>query len=305
MATCPSCGFQKKNTDFLEKFISPFNNQEYKLYYCPQCDLQWWEPLKMIPEFYENAGINFYEMFHEGVNRTLPYYQEFFFAKIQKFIKKDYTKLKLLDIGCGDGLFLKKAEEKGFEVYGIDLDKNSVKVANKRLSKGRVYNFSLKDFVNFAKNKGIKFDVITFFEVLEHQDNPLVFLEAVKSLLKPQGLIAGSVPNRESFFQYLNRILNPQVDAPPHHFLRFSKRSLYNLFYKSGFQNIHISIPNTPLNYATYLVGKVLKNKILSTKSSINTNSKFIRKETGKFLIKIAKLILTPVIIPLYIKPNW
>lgn len=304
MAICPSCGFYKENSDVLEKFVSPFNNQEYKLYHCLKCDLQWWEPLKMVPEFYEKSGVEFYETFHEGVDRTLPYYQKEFLKKIQKFVEKPYSELKLLDIGCGDGLFLKRAEEKGFEVYGIDLDKNSVKVANKKLSRGKVYNFSLKDFIDFAKEKGLKFDIITFFEVLEHQDNPLGFLEDVKSLLKPHGLIAGSVPNRESFFQRLNRVLNPQLDAPPHHFLRFSKKSLYNLFHRGGFRNIYISVPHTPLEYATYLVGKVLKSKITSPKKSSNTGSKVSKKETQNFSVKIAKVILTPFVIPLYIKPN-
>jgi 2-polyprenyl-3-methyl-5-hydroxy-6-metoxy-1,4-benzoquinol methylase len=41
--------------------------------------------------------------------------------------------------------------------------------------------------------------VITFFEVLEHQDKPREFLEMVKGLLKEGGYIAGSVPNRERF----------------------------------------------------------------------------------------------------------
>jgi len=118
MATCPNCGFYKNNSDVLEKFVSPFNNQEYKLYHCPKCDLQWWEPLKMVPEFYEKSGVEFYETFHEGVDRTLPYYQKEFFKKIQKFVGKSYLELKLLDIGCGDGLFLKGLKKKILKFMG-------------------------------------------------------------------------------------------------------------------------------------------------------------------------------------------
>lgn len=55
---------------------------------------------------------------------------------------------------------------------------------------------SLEEFSEFAKKEGLKFDVITFFEVLEHQDRPREFLERVKELLKPGGWLAGSVPKR-------------------------------------------------------------------------------------------------------------
>ena len=42
-----------------------------------------------------------------------------------------------------------------------------------------------------------KFDIITFFEVLEHLDNPLYFIEGVVKLLKPNGKLVISVPSRE------------------------------------------------------------------------------------------------------------
>jgi 2-polyprenyl-3-methyl-5-hydroxy-6-metoxy-1,4-benzoquinol methylase len=59
---------------------------------------------------------------------------------------------------------------------------------------------SLEEFYEYAKEKNLKFDVITFFEVLEHQDKPREFLEMVKGFLKGGGYIAGSVPNRDGMF---------------------------------------------------------------------------------------------------------
>jgi 2-polyprenyl-3-methyl-5-hydroxy-6-metoxy-1,4-benzoquinol methylase len=220
MAQCPICSTYIEDNKFLEKYISQLNNQEYKLYHCPQCDLQWWEPLKMIPEFYENEKFEMYKSFHLGIRKKLPYYQKFFFKK------NPLGKGKLLDIGCGDGLFLEYAEKAGYEVYGIDLDKKSVKIAMNRLNKGQIFAMSLDDFVKKAKNENLKFDIITFFEVLEHQDNPNKFLQNVKLLLKSGGIIAGSVPNRDSFFQKkMYREIYDYIDYPPHHFLRFSRSS--------------------------------------------------------------------------------
>jgi SAM-dependent methyltransferase len=98
---------------------------------------------------------------------------------------------------------------------------------------------SLEEFYEYAKEKNLKFDVITFFEVLEHQDKPREFLKMVKGLLREGGYIAGSVPNRERLFvdidwKYFHG------DHPPHHFLRFSKSSLEKALNLAGFKDIEV-----------------------------------------------------------------
>ncbi|HDD45097.1 MAG TPA: methyltransferase domain-containing protein [Candidatus Desulfofervidus auxilii] len=98
---------------------------------------------------------------------------------------------------------------------------------------------SLEEFHNFAKKKNIKFDVITFFEVLEHQDRPMEFLQMVKELLKDGEYIAGSVPNRERLFVKIDWKYF-HGDYPPHHFLIFSQTALYRTFKLAGFKNIEI-----------------------------------------------------------------
>ena len=73
-------------------------------------------------------------------------------------------------MGCGDGRFLRHAKEQGFEVWGIDFDKKSVENVKSNLGIDTVFAMSLEEFHEYANEKNLKFDVITFFEVLEHQD---------------------------------------------------------------------------------------------------------------------------------------
>ncbi|MEM2074300.1 MAG: methyltransferase domain-containing protein, partial [Nitrososphaeria archaeon] len=73
----------------------------------------------------------------------------------------------------------------------------SIKVCQEKWGLKNTFVMSPQEFAEFCQKEGLKFDVITFFEVLEHQDKPVEFLEAIKSMLKPGGYIAGSVPNRE------------------------------------------------------------------------------------------------------------
>lgn len=130
---------------------------------------------------------------------------------------------------------MKKAEELGYEVWGIDFDRKSVEVCQKKRALKNTFAMSLEEFADYCKKEGLKFDVITFFEVLEHQDKPKEFLSIVRSMLKPNGWIAGSVPNRNSWFmgKLIRKI--PHIDFPPHHFLRFSIISLKNSLELSNF----------------------------------------------------------------------
>jgi SAM-dependent methyltransferase len=232
---CPICGTSVEAGSFKEVYVSPYNNQEYKRYECPNCDVHWWEPLKIIPEFYESEFLEGYIVFHEGVGTRLGEYHKAFFKHFPSNVRG-----KLLDVGCGDGRFLRHAKEQGFEIWGIDFDKKSVENARRNLGIDTVFAMSLEEFYEYAKEKNLKFDVITFFQVLEHQDKPREFLEMVKGLLKEGGYIAGSVPNRERLFVEIDWKDRFHWDYPPHHFLRFSKSSLEKALNFSGFKDVEV-----------------------------------------------------------------
>jgi 2-polyprenyl-3-methyl-5-hydroxy-6-metoxy-1,4-benzoquinol methylase len=231
---CPICYTEVEERNFKEAYVSPYNNQEYKRYECPNCDVHWWEPLKIIPEFYESEVFENYVVLHEGIGTRLSEWHKPFFKYFPSNVRG-----KLLDVGCADGRFLRHAKEQGFEIWGIDFDKKSVESAKRNLNIDTVFAMSLEEFYEYAKEKNIKFDVITFFEVLEHQDKPREFLEMVKWLLKEGGYIAGSVPNREGLFVEISWKYY-HVDHPPHHFLRFSKSSLEKALNFSGFKDVEV-----------------------------------------------------------------
>jgi SAM-dependent methyltransferases len=231
---CPICYTEVEERSFKETYVSPYNNQEYKRYECPNCDVHWWEPLKIIPEFYECEVFEGYIAFHEGLGTRLGEHHKAFFKHFPSNVRG-----KLLDVGCGDGRFLKYAKAQGFEVWGIDFDKKSVENVKRNLGIDTVFAMSLEEFYEYAKERGLKFDVITFFEVLEHQDKPREFLEMVKGLLKEGGYIAGSVPNRECLFAEIDWKYF-RTDYPPHHFLRFSKSSLEKALNFSGFKDVEV-----------------------------------------------------------------
>lgn len=229
MPICPIC--KKETQKQLEIFVSEVNNQEYKLYHCNNCSLQFWEPLKIVPEAYEGELVNLYFIFHENLREEISMWHKLFFKYFP------FRKGKLLDVGCGNGVFLREAKKLGFECWGIDFDRKSIEVAKRNLNINTLYSMSLEEFYFFAKEKNLKFDIITFFEVLEHQDKPKEFLIMIRDMLKEGGYIAGAVPRRQSKLMNFYRKPYNSGDLPPHHFLRFDEKSLIFLFQSLGFES--------------------------------------------------------------------
>lgn len=105
-----------------------------------------------------------------------------------------------LDVGCGPGYIgdLLKIEKK-CKVYGIELDKEAIKVAKNKGNYEEIFSFSIseeqnKEYKNFFENK-IKFDYIVFGDVLEHIENPGKILAEFSKKLKKNGKFLISIPN--------------------------------------------------------------------------------------------------------------
>ncbi|OAQ21823.1 class I SAM-dependent methyltransferase [Thermosulfurimonas dismutans] len=315
---CPICGASSISS-CKEVYIDPYFKNEYKLYSCNICDLDFWEPRKIIPEFYEEEFLDEYYMRHSGLTKKPRYYHlEFFenFRIIGNLFNRD--PVKLLDIGCGNGTFIKEAQKLGLEVWGIDLDKNSIKCAQNLFGLRNTFVMDLESFVNYALNKNLKFDIITFFEVLEHQDDPRKFIQNIKKILNIPGIIAGTVPNRDNFFsKRFSRI--SLIDYPPNHFLRFSKKSLEFLLDLEDFNqrkvyDINLSFFKFLKEFEKYLLShKVIEERISKFFLKLlfgpeytlaKRRSTGMRKRIYKTLKFVKSLTIRPLLIPfvLYLK---
>lgn len=159
---------------------------------------------------------------------------------------------QLLDIGCGTGNFLAAAREHGYEVTGTELDKNAAAFAKEKLGLPRVAGLTIADFAE--KYPDQKFDVVTFFEVLEHQADPVTFLSSVKACLRTHGYAALSVPNRERW------LTGPDVlDYPPNHFLRWSAPPLKAFLLAQGFRIVSLREQPAGLAYSAQMLNMSLR----------------------------------------------
>jgi SAM-dependent methyltransferase len=122
---------------------------------------------------------------------------------------------KLLDIGAQKGEFLWFMQQKGWAVEGIEMDSS---VPNPAQLPIRYGDFLSMDFLEE------KYDVITFWAVLEHVYDPVRFIEKASNLLKPNGRLVVLVTNMNSI-----QARYYQADDYPRHLTLFTKSSVQRL----------------------------------------------------------------------------
>lgn len=138
---------------------------------------------------------------------------------------------RLLDVGFGNGGFLKLAGEMGWHAEGIDFDAKAVEVA--RAQGLDVRCASVDDLLQ----QNAQYDIISISHVIEHVHDPIELFGTLYRLLKPGGYLWLETPNIESSGS--NRF-GPDWMAldPPRHLFIFNPRSLRISLEKAGFRKI-------------------------------------------------------------------
>ncbi len=107
-----------------------------------------------------------------------------------------FTGLRLLDIGCGGGLLSEPMARLGAEVVGADAAAGNIPVARVHAEQSGLPIDYRHTTAEALAEAGERFDVVLNMEVVEHVADPLSFLTACKTLLKPGGLHICSTINR-------------------------------------------------------------------------------------------------------------
>jgi SAM-dependent methyltransferase len=113
--------------------------------------------------------------------------------KRRRSVERFSPKGKLLEVGCGTGVFLHEMQRGGWSVVGIEPNEPASAYARSHFS-ADVRTCTLEEF----KPGSTKFDVICLWNVLEHLPAPSQDLRRLCDLLQPGGLLVMSIPNMES-----------------------------------------------------------------------------------------------------------
>lgn len=243
MSVCPICGRNKLSR--LATAVPTPSPTNYQLFACAGCSVHHWRPLEHPgADFYESESVSIYRDLHDG-SKTAddPRFERFF---------RDAPALSIrraLDIGCSDGTFLRRLKLSGsVDVWGVDIDQRALQVAKSRGL--NVQRATVAEFLVKAKEEGLKFDLVTAFDVIEHLTDPVGTIQSLHEILSPGGRFIGTVPNRRRWF-----VNEMPIDFPPHHFFRFDVPSLRTTLQTAGFEVT--TVEPFQYNYALWtLVGK-------------------------------------------------
>ena len=190
---------------------------------------------------------------------------------------------RLLDVGCGTGLFLAVARRRGWEPFGIDESVEATDYARQ--------HFGLDPWVGEFESladAGESFDLITGWDVIEHSRSPVSLVRAARQCLSPGGLVSFSTPNQRSILDLVGgsiyHLSGGRLTAPlekfyiEQHFLYFTPDSLRDCLARGGLEVFTLERELTDLRRLTLhpLVRLGLQSMFLAGKLLGRENRLFV-----------------------------
>jgi 2-polyprenyl-3-methyl-5-hydroxy-6-metoxy-1,4-benzoquinol methylase len=150
-------------------------------------------------------------------------------------------KLRVLDLGCGNGSLSNVIAQKGYEVVGVEESRQGIEIASSnfpscKFIQGSIYNLPYAQLEN-------SFDVIISVEVIEHLLYPKELVKSARKCLKPDGQLILTTP----YHGYLkNLVLGLSGKMDKHftvlwdggHIKFFSVKTLTTLLKDEGYKDI-------------------------------------------------------------------
>lgn len=282
------CGFCKStNSKVLYKTFDIFKNK-YTINKCSDCNAYFLAP-RPTEEMLEQAYASSYygekeEKFSSPlVEKTLDYFRSGRARRISKHLKDG---AKILDVGCGNGRFLKYLLNYGkYELYGTEMEGNSAKRAM------RIPEIKLKvgslERNDFSENY---FDAITLFHVFEHLTEPKQILNTISKIVKTNGIAVFSFPNIASFQSKIFKGKWLHLD-PPRHLFFFEPECFINIMQEYGFKIIkkhYFSLEQNPFGAIQSILNLTTKKREVLFES-LKGNKNYI-KEYSKFNLFFQKI---------------
>ena len=224
---CPLCGRGQNVTAVMESHMRYCGN--CKLVFNTAHSLAGYDSSYFLDDYRRQYGKTYEDDFKWIYAQGL-----FRLKKIIRFSgKKDVKNLRLLDIGCALGFFLKAAADTGFQkVEGIEISSYAAEYCRSS------FGFTVHNMPFEAFDPGAAvFDVITAWYVIEHSATPLTLLKKIYTMLPAGGVLACSMPSLRGpmFKLYRKEWISTH---PGDHYVDFSPGGIIKALKGLGFTRV-------------------------------------------------------------------
>ena len=263
---CPLCGAQTRR-----RLVTKMG---FDVVRCTACGLVYvWPPpgADELEALY--SGGDYHAVVDEGERRRT------FARRLRQIEAICPERGRLLDVGCSKGFFLDVARDAGWDVAGVELNRNAADEA-----RGRGLDVWHGDLAA-ARFDPASFDVVTLFDVIEHTSRPRDTLAACRRVLRPGGLLVATTPDvgglvpRVTYALFACTLGAWDHPTPPGHLVQFSRRTLRQLLESEKFAAIAERSEHIPMAYS---VGK-LENSVLDVLAGRHRRrpERVVRAHTG------------------------
>jgi len=231
-ANCAICGPGGRAENFLQ--ARP-GESLFSYMRCSACGLVFMNPRPVAAEMLRFYDGDYYGEGDRKFSSGVEVLRRFFARERARRARRHFPSPgKVLDVGCGQGTFLRLMQGKGWKGHGTELSPRS---ASRAIQAGLSVSVGEIRENQFPPDY---FDLITFWQVLEHLRDPAAVLQRIRPLLRRGGIVAISTPNVESWQARTFRGDWFHLDAPRHLFL-FSPRTLETFMAAHGFRLLTLS----------------------------------------------------------------
>lgn len=210
------------------------------------------------------------------------------FRRSLKGLRRYKKRGKLLDVGCAGGFFLKVAQDAGFNAIGVEPNKLLATWGEKHLGV-KILPLSYEE----AQFDSETFDIVTFWDVLEHLADPLSSLKKTNELLIDKGMLIVNYPDIDSVWARLfGRHWWFIVSG---HLYYFSRDTISEMLEKAGFEVLEDRWHIQQLSFAYLLrqlgrYDKKVSRALFSLSSSIGLHHVIVPYWAGQRMVVARKI---------------
>lgn len=240
---CPVCGASEQ-VPFAFGFDYELRTcrNEWRFVRCRACEHVWLNPRPAVSELAVIYPSTYYAYNYGNINPVARKAKELLDRRKMARIMRSCARQprSYLDVGCGDGRFLRVMEGAGVDrdrLYGLELDSNVVGHL-----RGEGYrNVFCERIEGTASLPEGGIDLATMFHVIEHVDDPGAVVRQIQRCLSPGGVFALETPNLDSWDARLFKETYWGGYHIPRHWNLFTPSTIRRLLKENGLEVLSIA----------------------------------------------------------------